>query len=65
MKYLFRIYAWQPLFTEVVIAADSDSEALNKVKNLDSNTLDWKNNPHRVERVTYEVFTQSDKSPVK
>ena len=41
MKYLFRIYAWQPLFTEVVIAADSDSEALNKVKNLDSNTLDF------------------------
>ena len=56
MKYLFKIFAWQPLSTEVVVQADTQQEAIEKVKNLKS-----KNHPLKKERVTYEVFIKSDK----
>jgi hypothetical protein len=65
MKYLFKIYAWQPVYTEVVTEAESEELALQKVKNLDSSKLDWKEHPLRVERVTYEVFTKSDQTTTK
>ena len=51
MKYLFKIFAWQPLSTEVVVQADTQQEAIEKVKN----------HPLKKERVTYEVFIKSDK----
>ena len=61
MKYLFKIFAWQPLSTEVVVQADTQQEAIEKVKNLKSEDLEWKNHPLKKERVTYEVFIKSDK----
>ena len=61
MKYLFKIFAWQPLSTEVVVQADTEQEAIEKVKNLKSEELEWKNHSLRKERVTYEVFIKSDK----
>jgi|TARA_R110002096_G_scaffold158339_1_gene323640 hypothetical protein len=61
MKYLFKIFAWQPLSTEVVVQADTEQEAIEKVKNLKSEDLEWKNHPLKKERVTYEVFIKSDK----
>lgn len=62
MKYLFKIRTWQPLYTEVVMEGESDNEAINKVKNLDSSTLDWKQDSLRLERTTYEIFVKSDQS---
>ena len=56
MKYLFKIFAWQPLSTEVVVQADTQQEAIEKVEDLE-----WKNHPLKKERVTYEVFIKSDK----
>ncbi|MDA0764143.1 MAG: hypothetical protein O3A39_06880 [Proteobacteria bacterium] len=41
---------------------ESDNEAINKVKNLDSSTLDWKQDSLRFERTTYEIFVKSDQS---
>ena len=61
MKYLFKIFAWQPLSTEVVVQADTEEDAIEKVKNLKSEDLEWKNHPLKKERVTYEVFIKSDK----
>ena len=61
MKYLFKIFAWQPLSTEVVVQADTEQEAIEKVKNLKSEELEWKNHALKKERVTYEVFIKSDK----
>ena len=61
MKYLFKIFAWQPLSTEVVVQADTEQDAIEKVKNLKSEDLEWKNHPLKKERVTYEVFIKSDK----
>ena len=61
MKYLFKIFAWQPLSTEVIVDADTEQEAIEKVKNLKSEDLEWKNHPLKKERVTYEVFIKSDK----
>ena len=65
MKYLFKIWAWQPLFTEVVIEADSEEIALNKVKSLDNKTLSWVSDPMRKERTTYEVFVESHEKTIK
>ena len=61
MKYLFKIFAWQPLSTEVVVQADTEQEAIKKVKNLKSEDLEWRNHALKKERVTYEVFIKSDK----
>ena len=61
MKYLFKIFAWQPLSTEVVVQADTEQEAIEKVKNLKSEDLEWRNHPLKKERVTYEIFIKSDK----
>ncbi len=61
MKYLFKIFAWQPLSTEVVVQADTEQEAIEKVKNLKSEDLEWRDHPLKKERVTYEIFIKSDK----
>jgi len=61
MKYLFKIFAWQPLSTEVVVQADTEQKAIEKVKNLKSEDLEWHSHPLKKERVTYEVFIKSDK----
>ena len=61
MKYLFKIFAWQPLSTEVVVQADTEQEAIEKVKNLNSEDVEWQSHALKKERVTYEVFIKSDK----
>ena len=61
LKYLFKIYAFKPVYTQVIVDADTEQEAIEKVKNLKSKDLEWKNHPLKKERVTYEVFIKSDK----
>ena len=61
MKYLFKIFAWQPLSTEVVVQADTEQEAIEKVKNLKSEDVEWQSHALKKERVTYEVLIKSDK----
>lgn len=60
MKYLIKLYVWQPLFTEVIIHADNDVEVMNKLKNLKHEELEWKEHPIRQERCTYEIFRKDD-----
>ena len=52
MKYLFKIFAWQPLSTEVVVQADTEQEAIEKVKNLKSEDLEWRESSFK-ERESY------------
>jgi len=65
MKFLVKVWAWRPLFSEVVIDADSDEEALKKIKNFKQDEIEWQSNPLKGDRVTYEVYTRSDKDSGK
>ena len=57
MKYLVKVWAWRPLFSEVVIHADSEKEAVEKIKNFKEDEIEWQSNP--------EVYTRSDKDSGK
>ena len=61
LRYLFKIYAAKPVYTEVIVDADTEEQAIEKVKNLKSEELEWQNHALKKERVTYEVFIKSDK----
>lgn len=65
MKFLVKVWAWRPLFSEVVIDADNDEEALKKIKNFKEDEIEWQSNPLKGDRVTYEVYTRSDKDSGK
>jgi hypothetical protein len=65
MKFLVKVWAWRPLFSEVVIDADSDEEALKKIKNFKEDEIEWQSNPLKGDRVTYEVYTRSNKDSGK
>lgn len=65
MKFLVKVWAWRPLFSEVVIDADTDEEALKKIKNFKEDEIEWQSNPLKGDRVTYEVYTRSDKDSGK
>ena len=65
MKFLVKVWALRPLFSEVVIDADSDEEALKKIKNFKEDEIEWQSNPLKGDRVTYEVYTRSDKDSGK
>lgn len=65
MKFLVKVWVWRPLFSEVVIDADSDEEALKKIKNFKEDEIEWQSNPLKGDRVTYEVYTRSDKDSGK
>ena len=61
MKYLVKVWAWKPLNAEVIIHAHTETEALEKIKNLKEDEIEWSSNPLKGDRVTYEVFSKSDK----
>ena len=65
MKYLVKVWAWRPLFSEVVVHANSEQEALEKIKNFKEDEIEWQSNPLKGDRVTYEVYTKSDKDAGK
>ena len=65
MKFLVKVWVWRPLFSEVVIHADSEKQALEKIKNFKESEIEWQSNPLKGDRVTYEVYTKSDKDAGK
>ena len=65
MKFLVKVWAWRPLFSEVVIDAADDKEAIEKIKNFKEDEIEWQSNPLKGDRVTYEVYTKSDKDTGK
>ena len=49
------------IINQVVVQADTEQEAIEKVKNLKSEDVEWQSHALKKERVTYEVFIKSDK----
>jgi hypothetical protein len=45
--------------------ATSVEEALKKIKNFKEDEIEWQSNPLKGDRVTYEVYTRSDKDSGK
>ena len=44
-----------PAYTEIIIKADSDEEALKIVRAIDPSTLNWRETDPIEQRMTYEV----------
>ena len=55
MIYKFKRWVQLPAYTEIIIKADSDEEALNIVRAIDPSTLNWRETDPIEQRMTYEV----------
>ena len=56
MIYKFKKWVILPAYTEVIISADSDKEALKIINSIDSKTLNWQEADAVDQRMTYEVL---------
>ena len=55
MIYKFKRWVQLPAYTEIIIKADSDEEALKIVRAIDPSTLNWRETDPIEQRKTYEV----------
>ena len=55
MIYKFKRWVQLPAYTEIIIKADSDEEALKIVRAIDPSTLNWCETDPIEQRMTYEV----------
>jgi hypothetical protein len=62
MIYKFRMKYYLPVTTEVFISAESDEKALKAIQELNLSTLDWKEDPMRPDKMTYEVVPDGKNS---
>tara|TARA_Y100001951_G_scaffold93662_1_gene89475 strand:- start:1380 stop:1562 length:183 start_codon:yes stop_codon:yes gene_type:complete len=58
MIYKFKRWVILPAYTEIIISADSDKEALKIVRAIDPRTLNWQETDVADERMTYEVIDE-------
>ncbi len=58
MIYKFKKWVILPAFTEVIISADSDQEALKIINAIDPKTLNWQEAETVDQRMTYEVINE-------
>ena len=58
MIYKFKKWIILPAFTEVVISAESDEEALKIINAIDPKTLNWQEAESIDQRMTYEVLNE-------
>ena len=58
MIYKFKKWIILPAFTEVIISADSDQEALKIINAIDPKTLNWQEAETVDQRMTYEVINE-------
>jgi|TARA_R100001463_G_scaffold76421_2_gene130546 hypothetical protein len=58
MIYKFKKWVILPAFTEVIISADSDQEALKIINAIDPKTLNWQEAEAVDQRMTYEVINE-------
>jgi len=54
--YKFKKWVILPAYTEIIISADSDKEALKIINSIDSKTLNWQEADAVDQRMTYEVL---------
>ena len=55
MIYKFKRWVQLPAYTEIIIKADSDEEALKIVRAIDPSTLNWRETDPIEQRMPYEV----------
>ena len=59
MIYKFKRWVVLPAYTEIIIRADSDKEALKIVRAIDPKTLNWQETDAADQRMTYEVIDEN------
>jgi len=58
MIYKFKKWVILPAYTEVIISAQSDEEALKIINSIDPKTLNWQEAESVDQRMTYEVINE-------
>ena len=58
MIYKFKKWVLLPAFTEVIISADNDQEALKIMNAIDPKTLNWQEDDVADQRMKYEVINE-------
>jgi len=58
MIYKFKKWVILPAYTEIVISAESEKEAIKIINSIDSKTLSWEQAETIDQRMTYEVIDE-------
>ena len=58
MIYKFKKWVILPAYTEIVISAESEKEAIKIIHSIDSKTLTWEQAETIDQRMTYEVIDE-------
>ena len=58
MIYKFKRWVQLPAYTEIIIKANSDEEAVKIVNAIDPSTLNWKETEVIEQRMTYEIVNE-------
>ena len=58
MIYKFKRRVKLPAYTEIIVKANSDEEAVKIVNAIDASTLNWKETDPIEQRMTYEVIDE-------
>ena len=58
MIYKFKKWVILPAYTEIVISAENDREALKIMNAIDPKTLNWQEAEEIDQRMTYEVINE-------
>ena len=62
MIYKFKRWVILPAYTEIVISADNDQEALKVMNAIDPKTLNWQEAEAVDQRMTYEVIDEKSRT---
>ena len=62
MIYKFKKWVILPAFTEVIISADNDEQALKIMNAIDPKTLNWQEAETVDQRMTYEVIDEKSRT---
>ncbi len=60
--YKFKKWVILPAYTEIVISANSDQEALKIMNAIDPKTLNWQETDPADQRMTYEVIDEKSRT---
>jgi len=58
MIYKFKKWVILPAYTEIIISAKSEEEAIQTINSIDSKTLTWEQAETIDQRMTYEVIDE-------
>ena len=62
MIYKFKKWVILPAYTEIVISAENDREALKIMNAIDPKTLNWQEADIVEQRMTYEVIDEKSRT---